>query len=181
MKRIALTSLLIVGLLFVGSHAFAWFGHGSMGSRGGDCSSRMSDEQRQQRHDQHFERMGVVLDLTDEQKQQLQTLHQQRQEQQQQLREQMQASRDKMREAGRTDNFNEEEFRATAQQHADLKTQMMVEMAKSRQQMASILTPEQLEKAEQLKEMRGERCGNYGEGKEHGRFHKQGKGSCFSS
>lgn len=183
MRKTILVSLLVCGLLLAGAQVFAWpggqnYGGGCDGKRG---HQRMSDGQHEQRYDQHFERMGVILDLTDDQKQELQSLHEQRQEQQQQLHEQMQSSRDQMREAAHADNFDEEEFRTMAQQHADLKTEMMVKMAKSRQQMATILTPEQLEKAEQLKEMRGDRCNQCGDSEQRGRFHKQRKGSCYSS
>lgn len=179
MKRTTVVTVLIVGLLLAGTHAFGWPG-GHEGRKGLNCgqgsAQGMSDEQRQQRHDQHLEKMAIILDLTDNQKQELQTLHEQRQQRQQSLRTEIQDSRDKMRSAGKASEFNEAEFRTTAQQHAELKTRMMSERAKARQEMATILTPEQLAKAEQLGEMRGDGMRNCS-GNEHrghqGKAHKR--------
>lgn len=174
MKKTTIVTMLIVGLLLAGTHAFGWPGGQDRG--GQDCNQRsaqrMNDEQRQQRQEQQQEKMAIILDLTESQQQELQTLHEQRQQLQQSLRTEMQASRDKMRSAGSDSDFNEAEFRATAQQHAELKTRMMVERAKGRQAMQAVLTPEQLKKAQQLEGMRGGHSGNYGEGRGHGRFHK---------
>ena len=159
MKRNILFGLLIVGLLLTGTHAFGW--SGGPGMRGGqDCSpraaQRMTDEQRQQRQQFQQERMAVILDLSEEQKQQMQTLRDQRQQQQLSLRTEMQTSRNQLREVARASDADEAGIRAAVQEHAELKTRMMVEGAKHRQQVASILTPEQQQKHEQLRNLRGD-------------------------
>lgn len=159
MKRTILFSLIIVGLLLAGTHAFGW--SGGPGMRGGqDCNQRgtqrVSDEERQQRQEMQHQKMAVILDLNDSQQQQLQTLREQRQQQQQALRTEMQASRDQLREVARANDADEAKISAAAQKHAELKTRMMVDGAKYRQQIAAVLTPEQQQKFEQLRELKGD-------------------------
>ena len=72
------------------------------------------------------------------------------------MRTEMQASRDDLRAYKQGKEFNESEFRAKAQKHADLKTEMMVQRAKTKQQLYAVLTPEQLQKAEQLRAVQGD-------------------------
>ncbi len=189
MKKILLAVFVVAGVLIIGSHAFAWFGHGPMGPGGfggnGGCAAGRGGEQQQLRYEQHFERMSVILDLNDDQQQQLQSLHEQRRSQQQQWQEQMQASREALRTAAHADPFSEEALRAATRQHADLKADMMVEMAKTREQMASVLTPEQRAKAEQLRAIQGKPCGQQDDNARCGR-QGQSKGprncqnDCFS-
>jgi Ca-activated chloride channel family protein len=159
MKRTILFSLIIVGLLLAGTHAFGW--SGGPGMRGAqDCSprtaQRMTDEQRQQRQETQHQKMAVILDLNDSQQQQLQTLRGQRQQQQQALRTEMQSSRNQLRELARANDADEAKISAAAQKHAELKTRMMVDGAKHRQQIAAVLTPEQQQKFEQLRELKGD-------------------------
>lgn len=167
MKRSILFSLLIVGLLLTGSHAFGWPGDSGMrGDR--DCSQRtsqrLSAEERQQRQEMQQQRMAVVLDLNESQQQQLQTLHEQRRQQQQALRAEMQASRDQLHEVARSKDADEERIRAAVQQQAELKTRMMVDGAEHRRQIAAVLTPEQQQKFEQLRELKGnDSCGKRGQ------------------
>lgn len=176
MKRTILFSLLIVGLLLAGTHAFGW--SGGPGMRGGqDCSQRgaqrLSDQDWQQRQQGQQQRMAVILDLSEEQQQQLQTLWQERQQKQQALRTEMQASREKLREVSRANNADEAIIRAAVQEHAELKTRMMVDGTNHRQQMAAVLTPEQQQKFEQLRELQGD---NF-HGKR-GQFRNCGAGDC---
>lgn len=176
MKRTILFSLLIVGLLLAGTHAFGW--SGGPGMRGSqDCNQRStqrgSDEERQQRQEVHHQRMAVILDLSEEQQQQLQTLQQQRQQQQQTLRTEMQASRNQLHEIASANDADEPRIRAAAQEHAELKTRMMVDGAKHRQQIAAVLTPEQQEKYAQLRELKGD--SSYGK---HGQSRNCPAGDC---
>lgn len=163
MKRTTVATMLIVSFLLAGTQAFGW--PGGQGPRGGqDCGQRpglrMNDEQHQQRQEQQFEKMAIILDLTESQKQELQTLREKQQQQQQTRRAEMQASREKLHSAATGSDFNEAEFRTIAQQHANLKTEMMVEGAKSRRQMMAVLSPEQQQKAEELRDLGG--AGSFG-------------------
>ena len=176
MKKTTLISILIVGLLVTGTQVFGWSG-GGPGMRGGHdgprATQRMTDEQRQQRQQLQQERMAVILDLSEEQKQQMQTLRDQRQQQQQNLRTEMQTSRDQLREVARASDADEAGIRTAVQEHAELKTRMMVEGAEHRRQVAAVLTPEQQQKFEQLRELNGD--SSYGK---RGQFRNFAAGDC---
>ena len=117
----------------------------------------MNSEQHEGRMARHMEMMVTVLDLSDEQKVQLETLMTQQRQDKQQLREKMRASRDALREVEAAETFNEADFLAKAIRQAEVKTEMMAERAKMKQQIYALLTPEQQEKADKLSEMRGHR------------------------
>ena len=117
----------------------------------------MNSEQHEGRMARHMEMMVTVLDLSDEQKVQLETLMTQQRQDKQQLREKMRASRDALREVEAAETFNEADFLAKAIKQAEVKTEMMAERAKMKQQIYALLTPEQQEKADKLSEMRGHR------------------------
>lgn len=181
MKKRALIPTLILGTLLTGSLALAGpygFGGGNCGSGGcggpgdGGCGrghGGMAFEQHQERVDRRIEMMTAVLDLNESQKAQMETLLDQQWQDHQKLREQMQAARDEMHQARLADPFNEAEFRSKAAKQAELKTEMMVEQEKMRQQLHAILTPEQQEKADKLENMMGGR----------GKGHHGGKGFRF--
>jgi Spy/CpxP family protein refolding chaperone len=158
MKKRILIPALIVGVLLTGSLALA--GPGKCGSScSGGCDGKrqgaMSYEQHEEQMGQRLEAMGTILDLTEEQKNQFETLVNKQWQEKQPLREQMQASRDELREAKHAANFDETDFRAKAARHAELKTEMMVAHAKMKQEMRALLTPEQQEKADKLGGMMG--------------------------
>ncbi len=158
MKRTILYSLLMVGLLLAGTHAFGWSGGpGLRGCQDGQrLSQRMPDGQRLESRQLQQEKMAVILDLSEEQQQQLQNLREQRWQQQQALRTEMQASRDKLRDVARANDADEASIRAAVQEHAEVKTRMMVAGANHRQQIAAVLTPEQQQKFEQLRDLKGD-------------------------
>ena len=160
MKKKLLIPTLIVGVLLTGSLALA--GPGKCGNSGGGGhdgkrQGAMSYEQHEERMGQRLEKMGTILDLTEEQKSQLEALSNKHWQEKQPLRELIQASRDELREAQTADNFNEADFRAKAARHAELKTEMMVTRAKMKLEMRALLTPEQQEKADKLGGMMGGR------------------------
>ena len=144
MKKTPLITVLLITTLLMGGTAFAW--HGERGNRG----QMMTIEQ----HENRLERMAVILDLSDDQKNQIKELSTAQWQERQADRAKLQTSRDALRVSGQAQNFNEADFRAKAQQHANLRTEMMVDRAKLRQQVDAILTPEQQQKAEKLREMR---------------------------
>lgn len=160
MKKRVLIPTLIVGALLTGSLAMA--GPGKCGSNcssgwGGKGQEAMSYEQHEERTEHRLEKMGVILDLTEEQKSQFETMLNQQWQEKKQLREQMRASKDEMREARVVTDFNEVDFRSKAAKQAELKTEMMVTHAKMKQQVYALLTPEQQEKADTLSKMTGGR------------------------
>ncbi|MBN1957067.1 MAG: Spy/CpxP family protein refolding chaperone [Desulfuromonadales bacterium] len=159
MKKLTTTSALLITVLFVATSAFAWPGH-SGGKRYSDCDrggKGMSYEQHEERIENRLDRMAVILDLSEKQKDQIEDLHEKHWQERQAMRAEMQASRDELREDKFDRDFNEKEFRAKAEKHAQLKTEMMVQKAKHKQDIMAVLTPEQQEKAAKLWDMRGER------------------------
>ena len=161
---IPVLSVLLVGLLLSFGTAFA--SPGGYGKRNFDdsCNRKgqgMTFEQHEDRMENRLEKMAVILDLTDQQKEQLENLFEKKWQDHQAMRAEMQASRDDLRAYKQGKEFNEADFRAKAQKHADLKTEMMVQHAKAKQQAFAILTPEQQQKAEKLRGMHGE--GFFGE------------------
>lgn len=179
MKKRILLPTLIIGTLLTGSLALASPGFGGNCGRGGDgctsggCNSKaqgnMTYEQHEERTDRRLEMMSTVLDLTEAQQEQIDSLFKQRWQDNQQLREQMQSSRDSMRKVQSADSFNEADFRAEAAKRAELKTEMMVRKIKFQDELYALLTPEQREKADKLDGIM-----MMGKGKRHG-----GKGMHF--
>ncbi len=94
--------------------------------------------------------LETVLDLSEAQQEQIETLFNQQWQDKQQLREQLQASRNELREARTADIFNETDFRAKAAGQAELKIEMMVAKARLKQQIQALLSTEQREKAAKL-------------------------------
>jgi protein CpxP len=159
MKKNIVIPLALIGLLLSGGAAFARPGHHGQNNSGNfskENGQGMSQEQHQERVDNRLEKMAVVLDLTDPQKKEIEILMNEKWEKRLAMRTKMQASRKTLREYRQGSEFNESEFRTIAQKHADLKTEMMVQQAKNRQQIFALLTPEQQQKAEKLRGMRGE-------------------------
>jgi Spy/CpxP family protein refolding chaperone len=156
MKKRILVPALVVGTLLTGSLASAGPGvfGGGHGSKEGDCNGRgqggMSYEQHEERLEQRLEMLETVLDLSEAQQEQIETLFNQQWQDKQQLREQLQVSRKELREARTADNFNETDFRAKAARQAELKIEMMVAKAKLKQQVQALLSAEQREKAAKL-------------------------------
>jgi len=173
MKKITIPVTVLVAFLVTSSLAFAAPG----GHKKSNCNNNgqrgqaMTYEQHKEKMDNRLERMGIVLDLTAEQKGQLKSIFDQQWKDRQALRTEMQASRTALQAARQDSNFNEKEFRAQAQKHADLKADMMVERNKVQQKVFAILTPEQQKKMEQMRDLRAENRGNHngmGHGKNKG-------------
>ncbi|WP_321367464.1 Spy/CpxP family protein refolding chaperone [uncultured Desulfuromusa sp.] len=159
MKKTTIIPVLLVTLLLSAGTSFAW--PGGQGKRACDNSyhrqgQRMNYEQHQVRMENRLEKMAVILDLTEEQQTQIEALIEKQWQDRQSMRAQMQTSRNDLRAYKQGNEFNESEFRAKAQKHADLKTEMMVQHAKTRQQLFAVLTPEQQQKAEKLRALHGE-------------------------
>ncbi len=176
MKKRILLPTLMLGTLLTGSLALAGpWGCGSCGKnvgcdKQGQSRGAMTYEQHEERTDRRLEMMTTVLELSEAQQQQLETLFNQQWQNNQQLREQMQASRESMHNLKTADTFNEAEFRVQAAKRAELKTEMMVRKIKFQDELYAVLTPEQREKADKLG---GMMMGGKGQGR-HG-----GKGGRF--
>lgn len=177
MKKIMMIPTLTIGALLISSMAFAWSGcQGKMncdGPRDGRGHG-MTQEQHEDRMEHRLAFMEIALDLTADQKKQLEELGEKHWQERQEQRAQMQASRSELRELGRDSEFDEAAFRAKARQHADLKTDMRAGKAAMKQQFFSVLTAEQQAKAEKLWDLRQEKRQGRGDGKGPGQRHHMG-------
>jgi protein CpxP len=163
MKKAPIIFTLLIGILLFSGTAFAWpGGHGNKccDDNYGNRTAGMTYEQHEERMKNRMEKMGIILDLTEQQKNQLKDLFAKKWQERQPLRAKLQESRDELHKYKFGEKFNEAEFRIKAQKHAELKTEMMVNHAKIKQLICTILTPEQRQKAEKLRNLQGE--GFYG-------------------
>ena len=184
MKKTTIIPALLITLLLSAGTSFAW--PGGHGKRNCDnlCNRQgqgMTAERHEERMTNRLETMAVILDLTEEQQKKIEALTEKQWQDRQAMRAEMQASREDLRAYQQGTEFNESEFRAKAQKQADLKTEMMVQHAKTRQQLLAVLTPEQQQKAEKLRAIHadgffGEQHGNRdcdGHGMRGGKGHGQ--------
>jgi len=102
------------------------------------------------------------LNLTDDQKTKLQQIHQSFDERTKSLRDQLSAKRQELRQANQGDTFNEALATQKLQEMAGLQAKMMGEEFKLRQEMMSVLTPEQKTQLEQKRaEFKNKRGGRF--------------------
>jgi len=174
MKKRILVPTLVVGALLTGSLALAdpgnFGGNGRNDCAGCNNTQQKNCDQQQGRKGQRLEMMSTVLDLSNEQKQQVEVLWTQQRQENQQLREQIRASRTALHKVETAETFNEADFRTQAAKQAELKTEMMVRKAKLKQKMFALLTTEQQEKADKLGDLRS------GNGRGNGRHGGRGFG-----
>jgi Spy/CpxP family protein refolding chaperone len=150
MKRIGIMMAALMAMIAVSGTAVAQPGprgpHGPHG-KPGDQAKRMA----------HF------LQLTDEQKAQMKELHEKFREENKATIDQMKQLHQQARE--QMQNGDREGAKETRDQLRELRASMKDEHMALRDEMKSILTEEQLQKLETMKERRGEHCrGHKGKG-----------------
>ncbi len=164
MKAKRILSITLIGLLsaaVLATSSFAARGYGAKMS-----GAAMTDEQLQERRDLHLERMAAVLDLTEDQKTQIEALRNQKWENTVAQQEKMAELREELREMGLDGSYDESRARALANELAAIKADMMVENIRLRSEIHSLLTPEQQELTEKLRPLKqnckGQGCMNKG-------------------
>ncbi len=138
LSRVLITTLF--ASLLVSTSAMAW--ENCKGSR---CDTNCDQEQQ----GNHLERMAVILDLSADQQQQLEELHAQHQNVRTQMHAEMMTLQQELRDC--QPGADSEAMKAKARTYADLKADQLIYNIDFKQQMMAILTPEQQEKATQLK------------------------------
>jgi protein CpxP len=114
-----------------GKHSFGRF-HGRHGRGGGDAWQR--------------------LNLTEAQKTQVQQIRESYRERTQSLRQELRAKKQELRQANLGDTFNEALTMQVLTESAALEAKLMGERFKMRQEMLALLTPEQKNQLEQMRE-----------------------------
>jgi len=147
-KSLLVTSLLVssVGLVTIASAKS--FGDGP------GCG-RSSHHAGQGRHEggkgRYLERLARRLNMTDEQRAEIETVLHGSREQMAELRDEMRTNRAQIRELVSQADFDETAVRGMADKQGDLKAEMIVLRARQRSEMKALLTDEQIA---QLDEMR---------------------------
>lgn len=100
----------------------------------------------------NIERMSQRLDLTEEQRTQVESIVEKSAQQFSDLRSELQQNRESLRELSSKTPFDEVKVRELADKQGDLKADMIVLRAQRRSQISAILTEEQ---REQMQYMRG--------------------------
>lgn len=174
MKKRTILASSIVTTAIAGFLTFAGVSHASPeGGKGGyGKHSQMSDADRAARMEKRLNRMASKLGLTDEQKTQLQALKTNSKNEFKPLRDEMRTLRQEIRNLDPKASDYSAKLADAANRQAELTRQMTVSKGAQRQQMATILTTEQLAK---MKEMRGSRKGGKRGGKRRGHKGKHGQ------
>lgn len=126
------------------------------------------------------ERLAAELGLSDGQKAEIEALREAHREEMEPLWKQARESRQAVGELMRSDEFDESAVRSAARAAADLQVEMMVTGARHRNEINSVLTPEQQAKAAELREKWKERRQEFdraGRGFERGGRRPFGRGS----
>ena len=125
------------------------------------------------------ERVLAQLDLTDEQREEVEQLMTDHRAAMKDRREQMRDRRMAMRDLIHADEFDEAAIRDAAMAIAEAEADVAVERARLRHEIHALLTPEQQEKAAQMREKRREFVKQHGRGFHggrhfHGGYHRHG-------
>lgn len=165
--KIIVASTLMTGLLAFASISNAGPGFGHKG--GYEKYSQMSEAEKAEHMEKRLNRMAKKLNLSDEQKTQMRALKQNRRNEIKPLRNEQRAIRKEIRQLDTNASDYQAKLADAANRQAEITRQMIIAKGNQRQQMATILTPEQLAKK---KEMRAKRKAKYHK-KMHRKHHRK--------
>jgi Spy/CpxP family protein refolding chaperone len=135
------------------------------GQRGGDREGRGDRGWGAERGGRMHGMMFGGINLTDDQKAKMKQISQSFRERTQSLHQQLRAKRQELRQASEGGTFNEALATQKLQESASLQAKLMGEQFRMRQEMLSVLTPEQKTQLEQKRaEIKAKRA-NHGERK----------------
>ena len=159
MKQLSVITVTILTMLLFSTSAMAW----------SNCKTKRGNADCNQQENL-IERMALILDLSEEQQQQMTELRTKHQQQRAQMRTELREARQQLRDVQPGVALDSKNLKAQARTYADLKAAMLVNKIEHKQQMFSILTPEQQEKATKLGALKAEcKCNG---------CEFQGKGCC---
>lgn len=170
------TSRIIIGTLvatlLLSTSALAWNG----GKRGNCPPERVGMQ-----HESRLELMSVILDLSPEQQQKIAELSVSHRAHRAQMHKALNAARQDLRSIKPGADFDAAALKAKADAFAQLKAEMLVDRIEHRQQVFSLLTPEQQEKAAKLRAIKQ----NQGQGRHphsmrqgHAQYHQRMINAC---
>lgn len=149
MKHLSVISITVLTLLLLSTSAMAW----------SNCKTkRCNADCSQTQQGNHIERMAITLDLSAEQQQKMEELRNTQQQKRAQMRIELKEARQQLRACQPRTEADMQAFKEQVRTYADLKAAMLVNKMEHKQQMLSILTPEQQEKAQKLKALHPQQC-----------------------
>jgi protein CpxP len=160
MKNLSKVSMLAIATLLAGALAIPF----AFGQSGGEQGGQQSGEQGKRSEGRGFGRrhghrgggmegrMFSRLNLTDAQKDQMKQINQSFRDRTKSLREELHTKHQELRQAENGATFNEALATQKLNEIASLQAKLMGERFKLKQEMASILTPEQKTQLEQFRE-----------------------------
>jgi protein CpxP len=153
---LAITVLLaaLVGVLVCNPPTATASGDGPKGDRG---------ERHERFGDRQMARMTEVLGLSADQQEQIKAITAEHRNKVAPLRQTLDENRSQLRQAAHAGDFDEAAVRTLAGNQAAAQTELIVERARMQNQIQSLLTPEQREKAEKMRSEKG-----HGRGHHHG-------------
>ena len=165
----------IAGLLTFASVANAGPNCGGKNhNKGGHAKyGQMSDATKAERMQKRLDRMATKLGLSDEQKTKVQALKQNSRNEIKPLRNEQRALRKEIRQLDPSATDYAAKLADAANRQAELTRQMTIAKGTKRQQMANILTPEQLAKKKEMRANRKDGFGKRMHRKHHGKKHQQ--------
>jgi periplasmic protein CpxP/Spy len=140
MLAIAIISL---GAAWASAHAFGGRTAGFFG---------MDENRRAQMFERMFNRVADELNLNDDQRTRAKGVLAESKVRVEPLLQEMKSTHQQIAELGKDGTFNEERVSQLAEQQAETMKQLIVEKERTKAQLFAILTPEQRQKAEELKE-----------------------------
>ncbi len=157
-NRIFISSMIIGGLLLTAIYTQA-MSEPDLLSDSTDFTAEMALDTGQygKRQGHRLAMMTTLLDLSADQQQQIAQLFSATGDAHTKAREEMRSTGEALNELKHAQPFDEAAFRNLAKQQADKRIDNMVERSKTRQQVFEILTPEQQEKAEELRGLMGKK------------------------
>lgn len=142
-----LTTVVLIIMLAIGgtlaTRALAYHGDGDR--RSDDCGKGYGKQ-----HLDRFEKMARVLDLTEVQQQQIKVILDASREANRPTREKLRANKSALRTAVKSEPLDQQQIRGLVASGAELKADLLIRRAETRQQVDAILTPEQRELREKI-------------------------------
>jgi len=155
-SKLLITSVLVASSLGLVATATAKpFGEGPGCGRG---AHYMGADYKRGGHEFNVERMAKKLNLTDDQRTQIEAIVEASKQQKNDQRDKMQANREQLRELTQQSPLNEAEVRKVADAQGELKADMIVLRARQRAEINAVLTDEQ---RAQLEDKRGKKRWNH--------------------
>ena len=149
-SKLLITSVLVMSSLGLVATVFAK----PFGEDCGRDGHQMGSDHKSGERGFNVDRMAKKLNLTDDQRTQIEGIVEGSKQQMREQREQMQASREQLRALMQQSLLNEAEVRRVADAQGDLEADMIVQRAQQRAKINTVLSDDQ---RAQLEEMRGKK------------------------